>query len=214
MKIKTRAASASLLACLLLGASSVYADGTGRWFSNKDQAVTNWLVIINYPEACSSVPCSEADIFGSLPANPTKATVCYMTGQAVLDSGKGRAIFAGRMGEGTNFGCFFPGDPNPYGLKDAMRAEIHVVVQTHGAVRSRSAMGRELQVTYINAECNPDCADVQFTIHVAANAVNGKSWSNVYRFDNGQVIPNAVSTLYREKHGVRVVVDTQLDTLD
>lgn len=214
MKTQTTAARVILLASLLLGAATVYADGTGLWYANKDQAVTNWLVIINYPEACSSVPCSEADIFGAIPANPTKATVCYLTGQAVLDSGEGRAIFAGRMAEGSNFGCFFPGDPNPYGLKDAMRAEIHIIVQTHGAVRSRTAGGRELQVSYINAECNPNCADVQFAIHVAANAVDGKSWSDVYWFADGSQVKKAVSTLFREKNGVRVVTDTKLARLD
>lgn len=214
MKTNAIAARIVLLASLLLCAVSANADGTGLWYSNKDQAVTNWLVIINYPEACSSVPCTEADIFGSLPANPTKATVCYLTGQAVLDSGDGRAIFAGRVAEGTNFGCFFPGDPNPYGLRDAMRAEIHVIVQTHSAVRSRTSGGRELQVSYVNAECNPDCVDVQFAIHVAANAVDGKSWSDVYWFDTGRPVTKAVSTLFREKHGVRVVTDTRLAALE
>lgn len=214
MKTHSIAARVVLLACLLSCAGAVSADGKGHWFSKKDQAVTNWLVIINYPEACSSVPCSEQDIFGYLPDNPTKATVCYLTGQAVMDSSPPRAIFAGRMAEGSNFGCFFPGDPNPYGLKDAMRAEIHVIVQTHGAVRGRNVGGRELQVTYINAECNPDCADVQFAIHVAANAVDGKSWSDVYWFDNGQQVNRAVSTLFREKNGVRVVIDTRLARLD
>ena len=214
MKSNAFAARAILLASLLLCAATASADGTGRWFSHEDQAVTIWLVVINYPEACSSVPCTEADIFGSIPANPTKTSVCYLTGQAVLGSGGGRAIFAGRLAEGSNYGCFFPGDPNPFGLKDSMRAEIHVIVQTHGAVRSRSTGGRELQVTYINAECNPDCADVQFAIHVASNAVDGKSWSDVYWFENGQPVESSVSTLFRGKNGVRVVTDTQIELLD
>ena len=214
MKTNAIAARVILLASLLLGAPAVNADGTGLWYSAKDQAVTTWIVVINYPEACSSVPCSEADIFGALPANPTKATVCYLTGQAVHDSAEGRAIFAGRLAEGSNYGCFFPGDANPYGLRDAMRAEIHLVLQLHGPVHRQARGGRELQVSYFNAECNPDCEDVQFAIHVAANAVDGKSWSDVYWFADGRRINNAVSTLFREKHGVRVVVDTKLDTLD
>jgi hypothetical protein len=206
--MKTRSCVLTAIALAALFVSNGMANAQGRSYSSDNRAVTNWLVVVNYPEACASMPCTEADIFGSLPENPTKATVCYLTGQIVgLD---GKAVFAGRLGEGTSHGCFFPQDPNPLGLNDAMRAEIHVIVQEHGAPLKGSA-GREQQVTQSGAGCNPDCMDTQFAIHEPANAVNGVSVSTVNRFSDDSPITNAQSTLFRDREGVRVVTDTHLD---
>ena len=34
-------------------------------YAEGNRGVSIWLVVINYPEACASMPCSEDDIFGS-----------------------------------------------------------------------------------------------------------------------------------------------------
>ena len=196
---------------LFVASGMALASGGEIWYADENRSVTTWLVVVNYPEACASSPCTEGDIFGALPDNPTKATVCYLTGQVVRQNGK--AVFAGRLGEGTSHGCFFPMDPNPLGLKDAMRAEIHVILQEHGAPL-RPAAGREMQVTIIEAGCNPDCMDTQFAIHVPGDAVDGKSWSYVQRFADGSMVSGARSTLFREKTGVSVVTDTRLDPIE
>ena len=191
---------------LLASGGNAFAD---HWYKRlKERAVTNWVVVVNYPEACSSSPCSEADIFGALPANPTKATVCYLTGQVVKKSGK--AVFAGRLGEGTAHGCFFPFDADPHGLKDSMRAEIHVIVQEHGKPLELG-YGLEDQVTENLGGCNPDCTDTQFAIHVPGTDVDGRSYSAVYRFADGSEVRGAQSLLLRDREGVRVVTDTKLD---
>ncbi len=205
---------------VLTGVMALAVSGTaaadGRWW-NPDRAVTNWLVVVNNPAACSNAPCSEADIFGSIPAvptgdpseNPTKASVCFLTGQVVGWDGK--ATFAGRVAEGQGYACFFPGDPDPYGLRDSMNAEIHVVVQEHGQGLPSGA-GLEEQVAYFQGACNPNCSDTQFAIHVPGAAVNGVSVTTVHRFSDGSPVMYASSTLYREKHGVRVVLNTRLDS--
>lgn len=167
----------------------------------KDRAVTNWLVMFNDPTACATAPCTEADIF--LAGNPAKVSICYVTGQVVRANG--RATFAGRFAEGSNYGCFYPDDPDPYGLEDADTTEIHVVAQEHGAAL-RSGHGLEDQVAYFMGRCNPKCTDTQFAVH----------WSDsdpsvpVFRFKNGSRVRGAVSTLYREGTGIRVILHTRL----
>lgn len=179
-------------------------------YAEGNRGVSIWLVVINYPEACASMPCSEADIFGSLPANPTKATVCYLTGQVVRMNG--RAVFAGQMAAGSNHGCFFPEDPNPYNLSDAARAEVHVVVQEHGAPLPGGA-GLEEQVSQFLGGCNPDCEDTQFATHVVTDSVEGVSTSPLQRFSDESEISRSKSTLARGKFGITVVVNTRLDAV-
>jgi len=173
-----------------------------------ETAVTIWLVIINDPGACPGEPCMEEDIFGSLPDNPTKATVCYLTGQSV--QANGRATFAGRFGEGTNYACFFPDADPAYGLMDPDAAEVHVVLQEHGYAL-KSGSGLEEQVSYFEANCTPACTDSQFTVHVAGAAdADGKSMTKMYDFNDGSMLKGTTSTLTREESGIRMVVHTRL----
>jgi hypothetical protein len=44
-------------------------------------------------------------------------------------------------------------------------AEIHVIVQTHGQARGGKKL-RE-QLSNLEANCTPACADVQFAVHLA-----------------------------------------------
>ena len=209
MLYKKLAVTSLVMAGILLSGTSAIADGIA--YGKANRPVTIWLVVINYPEACSSVPCTEADLFGAVPENPAKVAVCFMSGQIVR--GDGKAVFAGRLGEGTSHGCFFPGDPNPFGLKDAMRAEIHAVAQEHGPALGGGA-GREEQVAYFMGACNPTCLDSQFTIHVAADAMNGMSWAHIYRFADGSAVAGGRSKLIREKGGIRLTFDTRFDPPD
>ena len=179
-------------------------------YQEGNRSVTIWLLVINYAEACASMPCVEDDVFGSLPANPTKATVCYLTGQLVRNNGK--AAFSGRLGAGSNHGCFFPEDPNPYALSDAARAEVHVIVQEHGSPLPGGA-GLEEQLTQFLGGCNPDCVDTQFSPHVVADSVEGVSTSPLQRISDGSEIPRSKSTLTRGKFGITVVVNTRLDAV-
>jgi len=204
------------LGVLLTSSGGAYADGWRSHYRPQpiERAVTNWLVVINYPEACASSPCTEADIFGLAPdANPTKATVCYLTGQVVSKDGK--ATFAGALGEDDSSQCFFPGDADPHALKDSMRAEIHVIVQEHGAPMPLG-YGLEDQLTKNQGGCDddpdtPDCPDTQYAIHQADYAVDGVTTSDVYRWDDDSVVYKAKSWMSRDREGVRVVTQTELD---
>ena len=195
-------------ATLIVASGMAYSGDIG--YAANNRPVTIWLVVINNPEACASMPCTEDDIFGVLPANPTKATVCYLTGQVVRASGK--AVFGGRLGVGTGHGCFFPDDPNPYVLMDPARAEVHIVVQEHGAPLP-GGRGLEEQVSQFEGGCNPECTDSQFATHVATDAVDGVSVSSLQRFADGSEIANSASTLVRDKFGITVVNNTHLDDL-
>jgi hypothetical protein len=197
-----------VFAVLIMVNGMVHAQDLG--YSEGNRSVTIWLVVINYPEACASMPCSEDDVFGSVPANPTKATVCYLTGQVVRPNG--RAVFAGQLAAGSNHGCFFPEDMNPYNLSDAARAEVHIVVQEHGEPLPGGA-GLEEQVTQFMGGCNPDCMDPQFATHVAADSVEGVSTSPLQRFSDESEISRSKSTLTRGKFGITVVVNTRLDAV-
>ena len=191
-------------AALIVANGMVQADIS---YDEDNRGVTNWLVIINNPEACASIPCTEADVFGSLPANPSKSTVCYLTGQVVRNNGK--AVFAGRLGVGNTHGCFFPDDPNPYGLLDPARASVHIIVQEHGRVLP-GGEGLEEQVSQFQGACNPDCVDTQVAFHEAIDAVEGVSISPMQDFVDETEIPNSASTLMRGKFGITVVVNTRL----
>jgi hypothetical protein len=201
----------TVIVTLLAWSGSSYADGKDSR-DTRDTAATNWLVVVNYPEGCKSTPCTEADIFGSLDnpdnPNPTKATVCYLTGQVVRRDN--RAWFAGALGEGHTNGCFFPSDADPHALKDSMRAEIHVIVQVHGEPL-QLGYGLEDQLTQAGGGCNPVCADVQFAIHVPSAAMDGRSYSDLYRFSDESMVHGAKSLLIRDREGVRVVTQTKLD---
>jgi hypothetical protein len=174
-----------------------------------ETAATNWVVIINDPGACAHSPCTEGDIFGSWPANPTLATVCYLSGQSVQASR--RATFAGRIGEGTNYGCLEIFDGDLLGLMDADAAEAHMVLQEHDW-SLESGYGLEEQVSYFLGGCNPDCVDTQFAIHSPGDAdADGVSVSNVYRFADESMVDGATSTLIRGDGGIRLVTHTRLD---
>jgi len=205
MNMRSRVLKIILFAVLIIVNGMVHADDLDYVETNR--SVTIWLVVINYPEACTSVPCTEADIFGSIPANPTKTSVCYLTGQVVRNNGKG--VFAGQLGAGTNHGCFFPEDPNPYGLMDAARAEVHLVVQEHGSPLP-GGEGLEEQVSQFQGGCNTECVDTQFATHVAADAVEGVSTSPMQDFFDGSEIWKSKSTLTRDRLGITVVANTKL----
>jgi hypothetical protein len=187
----------------------LFCSGLALAGGKNETAASNWLVIINNPGACPQVPCTEEDIFGPWPENPTLATVCYLTGQSV--QANGRATFAGRFAEGTNYGCLEIFDGDLYGLMNADAAEIHGVLQEHGW-SLKSGYGLEEQVSYFLGGCNPDCVDTQFTIHSPGDAdAYGVSVSNVYRFADESMVDGATSTLIREEGGIRMITHTRLD---
>jgi hypothetical protein len=147
-------------------------------------AVTVWYVVFNEPDACLGGACSPFDLFvGGDMANgfnfaqidATRASVVYGGDGAVVNPG-GRLALDAALGVGEvptgsvpvaigdpADGALVPGPVT--GLEDARKAEIHVVLQDHGVAHTDGAR-LESQLTGFMTECNPDCVDVQFAVHL------------------------------------------------
>ena len=119
-------------------------------------AYTVWWVIFNNPERCATNPCTEADLAPGVRA-ATGASPLYVTGQLVR--GDGKATFGGSLAVGdTNGALFGPG------LLEPQKAEVHIVVRTHG--QAIPGMVDE-QLGSFNGGCPPNtCANVQAAQHL------------------------------------------------
>jgi hypothetical protein len=147
-------------------------------------AVTVWYVVFNQPDACLGGACSPEDLFiGGDMANgfnldqidATRASVVYGGDGAVVNAG-GRLALDASLGVGevptgsvpvaigdVADGALVPGPVT--GLEDARAAEVHVVLQDHGLAHTDPALLGS-QLTGFMTECNPDCVDVQFSVHL------------------------------------------------
>ena len=91
-------------------------------------AHTVWWAIFNNPEHCATDPCTFADLGNA----DVQATVLNATGHVIGNDGVGN--FAAYLTEGDTSGLSlpvaFPGDE--FGLIDARKAQIILVVRSHG----------------------------------------------------------------------------------
>ena len=128
-------------------------------------AHTVWWVIFNNPGFCGTTPCGLADL-----GNPmVNAGLGNTTGNVA--KADGTAEFGGRVTKDVvndhqvlkpAMGAF--GDAGPILVVDPADAEVHFIVQTHGQGRG----GKQLlgQLTTVNTNCTPACADVRAAIHL------------------------------------------------
>jgi hypothetical protein len=123
-------------------------------------AYTIWWVVFNHPEHCagaatsSPVRCGMADM-----ANPdVDASALFADGGVV-----------GRFGVGWFSGSLPVHDPTGAimgtGLHDPAGADVHFVVRDHGPASDDPEL--RYQQTHTFGACNPDCADVQSSVHEA-----------------------------------------------
>jgi hypothetical protein len=126
-------------------------------------AVTIWWMVFNHPEACISgatteTPddprCGMADINNSAAG----LSVLYAAGHVVDEDGV--ADFGGYLPEGDTVGAL-PG--LALGLLDAAAADVHLVVRDHGPADP----GRVDEQIHTIGACNPDCHDLQMSVHEA-----------------------------------------------
>lgn len=119
---------------------------------------TIWWIIFNNPEFCATPhACAGGDLAprGGDPA--VQSSVGFATGRIVTGMGVGE--FAAHLAPGDDADMRF----GP-GLIDPMKAEIHLVVRTHG--QPIPGMEDE-QIGTLNAGCPPNtCEDHQFAIHI------------------------------------------------
>jgi hypothetical protein len=124
-------------------------------------AVTNWFVVFNNPGNCSDGTCGEDDIiasvFGGDPLD-VKVDALFATGH--VTGSKWRA--AAHLNEGDVTHSIFP---QHWGLIDAMAAEIHIIVKSHGAAANllpgelAEAISTDLGGCITNV-----CGDPQFAV--------------------------------------------------
>lgn len=130
------------------------------WTTGLDpgSAYTVWWIIFNNPEHCGDAGCSGND----LDTPEVKGAVTWATGHIIGSTGTGN--FAASLKEGppkgdTPFGL--SGDAD--GLIDATKAEIHLVVRTHG--EAIPGLVYE-QISTFDGGCDVNfCDDQQFAIH-------------------------------------------------
>ncbi len=116
-------------------------------------AYTAWWVVFNNPENCSDGLCGLDDF--AVPE--VEASQIWLAGN--IANRKGEATFAGHLAiEDTSKADFGPG------LLDTAKAEIYLVVRTHGQLIPDMA---HEQLSTFDGGCPPNaCANVQLAIHL------------------------------------------------
>jgi hypothetical protein len=117
---------------------------------------TVWWIIFNEPENCPEAGCSGADL------GTTNGAVIWATGHVVGNDGF--VNLSAHLSEGDTSGDQpFPLPGNDVGLVDASKAEIHLVVRTHGDPIPGSVY--EQLSTFLGGCDDNTCADQQFAVH-------------------------------------------------
>ena len=133
-------------------------------------AYTIWWVVFNEPNQCDAAPCGESDI--GKPA--VKCEILYATGKVVKRGTLG--YFRAYLKEGDNAGSINDvfGLPEYGGLLDSKKAEVHLVVRSHGPAIPGQIRD---QIGSFGGGCTTDlpaftevpdevgeCADIQFAV--------------------------------------------------
>jgi len=122
-------------------------------------AYTVWWVIWNDPSQCAGSPCGLGDL--GAPGN----AVIYATGFVTGESGAASVIAelsAGRLPKGM----FVSGVPGVLEYGRGQRAEIHMLVESHGPTTPGMA---NIQISEAGGACNPACVIQQGIAFVATD---------------------------------------------
>jgi len=142
---------------------SVSEDSATAWFTTRElppgDAVTLWWVIFNNPSACSDGVCGEDDVLPPPGNEAAGVSLGYGDGWTVDEDG--RVVLFSRREVGEMDGVVF----GP-GLAHPLRAEIHLVLRSHGPVIP-GRLGE--QISTLLGGCDPEpphhpCQDLQFAI--------------------------------------------------
>ncbi len=197
--------AATMLLLLSCGASRPAAA------QGEKTAATMWWVVFNNPEFCATSPCGLDDL-GNEDVAPS---VVHATGQISGRNGSLQLV-ASLYETAEGFGDLdtntsLIGGP---GLADSKKAEIHLVVRSHGA--PIPGIVDEQLTVFVDPGCQdvggPNvCEDLQFAIHQAGPDI---STSEVFWFADGQPVDGARSELIRLDGGVKALVVTSLAAED
>jgi len=126
-------------------------------------AVTLWWVVFNDPGSCLTSPCSDIEF-----EDVTRAQISVGNATGNVVKSDGTLEFGAVLRKGANepgHQVVFIATESGKFLNDAYAAEVHFVVQIHGQARGGKKLREQLSM--IDANCTPSCADVQFAIHQA-----------------------------------------------
>jgi hypothetical protein len=156
---------------LIYGAGSqLVRSGDGVFMTFHTQGLTPgtvataWWVFFNNPKACLTSPCRVADLLSNPASEPS---LLYAAGRVVGPDGA--ASFSEFRAVGDTTGSeSVPVPPFPAynpGLLDSKKAEVHVVIRTHGPALAGDALTQQL--TTFNGGCPAPntCGNVQVSIH-------------------------------------------------
>jgi hypothetical protein len=119
-------------------------------------AVTAWWVFFNNPEKCATTPCTPADLSNT----EVQGSLVNATGRVV--GADGGAEFGAYRAVGDTTGIH----TGP-GLLNVFKAEIHLVVRTHGPAMVENSELLKEQLSLFNGGCPPNtCANVQASAHL------------------------------------------------
>lgn len=136
-------------------------------------AHTLWWVVFNDPSGCSA-PCGEDDIFfpnGELNvAGVMAAGIGIGNASGNIAKADGTIELGGNLAQGDTVASnghqiLFPAGLAGDSILTAVPAdaEVHVVLQSHGQARGGPKLLEQL--SYVDANCTPDCVDLQAAIH-------------------------------------------------
>lgn len=139
----------------------------GEEFTPGD-ATTNWWIIFNNPLNCSDVICGEDDVldnlFGGDP-NDVMVDVIFATGHVAGSQWRAAA----HLNEGDTSGSLLPlFELDAIGLNDAMEAEIHLIVRSHGPATNLTPDELSEAISSVGGGCGTNtCGDPQFAVFPA-----------------------------------------------
>lgn len=165
------------------GGEDLIASRVRTWATPR-HALTLWYVVFNDPGDCSDGVCGEDDIFvDGVMANGPDLDAIEEAEVSVVSAGRGRVVRrsgrvvlrGGLLEDEVPVGMNrivigHPDDgaliPSPVtGITDVEDSEVHLVIQDHGLAHRNRALRRQ-QLTQFEGACNPDCADIQFAVHL------------------------------------------------
>lgn len=166
------------------GEVSTVANATARMQANKDGIFVNfettglipgnvhtlWLVTINEPGACETVPCTSKDVLKR--TDTVKADVGYAGG--IIPGENGMGSFAAFQPMGKLNGAWFSD-----GLKGTDNLEVHLVINDHGP--AIDGMTGEMLSTY-RAGCTDESIPAPMPATARADGTAGPNQCRLVQF--------------------------------
>lgn len=142
---------------------TVSVDTTGL---EPEAAHTIWFLVFNNPEFCTGSPGLDCDPAAGDVVNPAVQASVLWGGAGRVSDAFGQISLDGTVFEGAPPGLLLFGP----GLIDSLKADIHVIVRSHGSAAALEGAGQlAAALTTPGGGCKPngvnDCADVQAVAH-------------------------------------------------